>query len=80
MHLDLLFIFVIFCFERLLLLKIFFSVFIFDCAGSLLVQAFSSCSEEGRCSLIAVQGLLMLWSMGLVAPRHVESSQTRDQT
>ena len=42
MHLDLLFIVVIFCFERLLLLKILFSLFIFDCAGSLLAQAFSS--------------------------------------
>ena len=53
-------------------------------------QAFSSCSEWGL-HLIVVHGLLSLWSsdpraqrqkwwqIGRVAPRHVESSQSRDR-
>ena len=55
------------------------------------VWAFSSCGEQGLL-LITVHGLLLLrsmrsrmrvqslWHMGLVAPQHVESSLTRDQT
>ena len=55
------------------------------------VRAFSSCDQQ-RLLLVAVHRLLLLrstgavvvarglWSMGLVARRHVESSQTRDLT
>ena len=49
------------------------------------VRAFSSCGERGLLFtvmdglLIAVASLHM-WHMGLVAPWHVDSSQTRNQT
>ena len=49
-------------------------------------QAFSGCGEQGlRFIRLPLWWLLLLWStgsrhMGLDAPLHVESSQTRDQT
>ena len=33
-----------------------------------------------RLSLVAVQGLLLLWCMGLIVPPYAEFSQTRDRT
>ena len=41
------------------------------------VRAFSSCGEQG---LLIACGLQQLWRTGLVAPRHVGSSQTRART
>lgn len=55
-------------------------------------SAFSSCREQGllfvmkygpwsaQASVIVAHGLQWLWYLGLVAPRHVESSRSRDQT
>ena len=52
-------------------------VFIAACRLSLVVTSWSTL----RCSAVfSLQWFLMLWGMGLVALRHVESSQTRDLT
>ena len=61
-------------------------IFILGCTGSLLLCVdFPSCDEWGDtlwllCLGFSLQWPLFLQSMGYSCPRHVESSQTRDQT
>ena len=54
-----------------------------------LTQALSACGRWGLLFLVELRQLCFmgsraqaqqLWHMGLVAPQHVESSQTRDRT
>ena len=59
------------------------NLFIFGCAGLCCCSGFLWLWRAGAslccCAWISSPGLL-LWCMGLEAPRHVESSQARDQT
>ena len=72
-------------------LAFYYYLFTFGCTGSLLLRVhFSSwgwvvgrgrgVATLLRCMGISLPWLLLLWSVGLVALQHVESSWTRDQT